>query len=123
MGRAGEQFEHLAWPRLPASILGALVGIAVSWAMFYAALDCGTTALFSACYEQDKEKVFTRGWRPCVVDDIGSRGGLFTAMVGGGVGDQEDGKEHGLLIILENKRHDLQQLAVTVDPLQEMALP
>jgi hypothetical protein len=123
MGRAGEQFEHLAWPRLPASILGALVVIAVLWAMFYAALDCGTAALFSACYEQDKEHVFARGWRPCRADDFGSRGGLSIAMVGGGVGDQEAGKEHSLLIILENKRHDPQQLTVTVDPLPEMALP
>jgi hypothetical protein len=80
-------------------------------------------ALFSACYEQDNEHVFTRGWRPCRADDIGSRGGFSIAMVGGGVGDQEDGKEHSLLIMLENKRHDLRQLAVAVDPLQEMALP
>jgi hypothetical protein len=35
--------EHLAMQRLPASILGALVGIGVAWVMFYGASNYGPT--------------------------------------------------------------------------------
>jgi hypothetical protein len=33
--------EHLSMQRLPASIMGALVGIAIAWAMFYGASNYG----------------------------------------------------------------------------------
>jgi hypothetical protein len=35
--------EHLSMQRLPASIMGALVGIGVAWAMFYGALNYGAS--------------------------------------------------------------------------------
>jgi hypothetical protein len=35
--------EHLAMKRLPATIIGALVGIGVAWAMFYGASNYGAT--------------------------------------------------------------------------------
>jgi hypothetical protein len=35
--------EHLSMQRLPASIVGALVGIGVAWAMFYGASNYGST--------------------------------------------------------------------------------
>jgi hypothetical protein len=35
--------EHLSMQRLPASIIGALVGIGVAWAMFYGASNYGPT--------------------------------------------------------------------------------
>jgi hypothetical protein len=34
--------EHLSMPRLPATILGALVGIGVAWAMYFGASNYGT---------------------------------------------------------------------------------
>lgn len=37
------KFEHLAMKRLPATIIGALVGIGVAWAMFYGASNYGAT--------------------------------------------------------------------------------
>lgn len=37
--------EHLSMQRLPASILGALVGIGVAWAMFYSASNYGAPGL------------------------------------------------------------------------------
>jgi hypothetical protein len=39
------KFEHLAMKRLPATIIGALVGIGVAWAMFYAASNYGATGV------------------------------------------------------------------------------
>jgi hypothetical protein len=37
------KFEHLAMKRLPATVIGALVGIGVAWAMFYGASNYGAT--------------------------------------------------------------------------------